>query len=242
MKALAALRSAVFALLQWIVTPIYFLIALCTAPFPPLTRYRVISGWARIMIRLARIVCGVRYRVLGAERIPPGPCILLANHQSAWETMAFQVIFPPQVWVLKKELLRVPFFGWGLSLTSPIAIDRRAGSRALKETLVQGRDRLAKGFWIVIFPEGTRRAPGDYGKYQIGGAWLAVQTGTTVLPVAHNAGELWRRNAFVKYPGLITVSVGPPIDPTGMKPDALNERAREWIVAEATRLHGTARR
>ncbi len=118
----------------------------------------------------------MRYRVIGRENFPSRPCIVLSKHQSAWETLAYQVILPPQVWVLKRELLRVPFFGWGLAMMSPIAIDRGSASRALKQTLEQGRDRLSAGWWIVVFPEGTRIAPGRRGRYHLGGAWLAGKT------------------------------------------------------------------
>ncbi|MDH5535362.1 MAG: 1-acyl-sn-glycerol-3-phosphate acyltransferase, partial [Betaproteobacteria bacterium] len=208
MKIAVLLRSALFALFQLVVTPFYALIALATFPLAPLARYRVISGWARLNVAAARLICGIRYRVIGAENIPAEPCIILAKHQSAWETLAFQVVLPPHVWVLKRELLRVPFFGWGLAMLSPIAIDRASGTRALKQTLEQGRERLHNGFSIMIFPEGTRIPPGARGRYHPGGAWLAIKTGVPVLPVAHNAGECWRRNAFLKHPGMITVSIG----------------------------------
>ena len=233
---LAVLRSTLYTLIQIVVTLPYALIALATFPLPPLSRYRIISGWAHLMLFLLRIICGVRYRVLGTEHIPTIPSIVLSKHQSAWETLAFQQIFPPQVWVLKKELLRIPFFGWGLAMTSPIAIDRSSGKAALKQIVEQGRDRLKQGFWIVIFPEGTRIAPGEKGKYGIGGAWLATHTDAPVVPVAHNAGEFWSRNAFVKLPGTITVSIGVPIDSTGMEPGELNAKVEAWIEAEMIRI------
>jgi 1-acyl-sn-glycerol-3-phosphate acyltransferase len=182
------------------------------------------------------VICGIEYRVLGAEHIPKKPSIVLSKHQSAWETLAFQKIFPPQVWVLKKELLRIPFFGWGLAMTSPIAIDRSSGKAALEQVVEQGRDRLRQGFWVVIFPEGTRIAPGKKGKYRIGGAWLATHVNVPVVPVAHNAGEFWGRNSFIKRPGTITVSIGAPIDPTGMEPGDLNVLVEAWIEAEVKRI------
>ena len=233
---LAVLRSTLYTLIQFVITPPYALIALATFPLPPLSRYRIISGWARLMLFLLRVICGVRYRVLGAEHIPKTPSIVLSKHQSAWETLAFQQIFPPQVWVLKKELLRIPFFGWGLAMTSPIAIDRGSGKAALKQIVKQGKDRLQQGFWIVIFPEGTRIAPGEKGKYGIGGAWLATHADAPVIPVAHNAGEFWSKDAFVKLPGTITVSIGAPIDSTGMEPGELNTRVETWIEAEMARI------
>ena len=240
MKAAALVRSAVFEILRSAFTVVFALISLLTFPFPPLARYRVITAWSHLVIALARTVCGVDFRVIGRENLPREPAIILSKHQSAWETLAYQVIFPPQVWVLKKSLLRVPFFGWGLAMMSPIAIDRGSGMRALKQTLEQGRARLSSGWWIVIFPEGTRTAPGSRGRYHVGGAWLACQTGARAVPVAHNAGTLWGRNAFVKYPGTITISVGPAIDPHGLAPEELNARVEHWIEQEVARL-GSAR-
>ncbi|MBA4142768.1 MAG: 1-acyl-sn-glycerol-3-phosphate acyltransferase [Nitrosospira sp.] len=226
-------------MLQIIITPLYFFVILASFPLPPLTRYRITSGWAHLMLFLLRVICGIRYRVLGVERIPPVPGIVLSKHQSGWETLAFQQIFPPQVWVLKKELLRIPFFGWGLAMTSPIAIDRSSRKAALKQIVEQGKDRLKQGFWIVIFPEGTRIPPGKKGRYGVGGAWLATHTGAPVIPVAHNAGEFWVRN-FVKLPGTVTVSIGPPIDPEGMELGDLNARVESWIEAEMARISGPA--
>lgn len=233
---IAALRSTLYFLLQIIITPPYALIVLVSYPLSPLNRYRVISGWAHIMLFLARVICGVRYCVLGTENIPKKPTIVLSKHQSAWETLVFQKIFPPQVWVLKKELLHIPFFGWGLAMTSPIAINRSLGRAALKQIVRQGRDRLQKGLWIIIFPEGTRVDPGKKGKYGIGGAWLATNTGVPVVPVAHNAGVLWGKNSFIKFPGTITVSIGEPIDPAGMDANELNNKVEEWIELEVTRI------
>ena len=188
------------------------------------------------MLFLLRVICGIRYRVIGAEHIPQTPSIMLSKHQSAWETLAFQQIFPPQVWVLKKELLLVPFFGWGLAMTSPIAIDRSSGKAALKQIVEQGKDRLKRGFWIVIFPEGTRIAPGQ--KRQIP-HWRRMACDPyrrACGPVAHNAGRFWGKNALMKLPGTITVSIGAPIDPAGMEPDDLNAKVESWIEAEVARI------
>jgi len=230
------LRSTLFALFQLVLTPPYALISLATFPFSFATRYRVISAWSRLMVAAARSICGIRYRVLGAEGLPPAPFIVLSKHQSAWETLAFQSIFPPQVWVVKRELLWLPFFGCGLAMLAPIAIDRGSGARALRQILEQGRDRLARGLCIVIFPEGTRVAPGARRDYQPGGAWLASKTEAPVVPVAHNSGELWRRNAFLKYPGTITVSIGAALDTRGLEPEEINRRVEDWIEREMQRL------
>jgi len=230
------LRSCLFLLSLIILTPPYSVISLLTFPFPPLVRYRVISNWSRIVLWLLRVLCGLRYEVQGREHIPATPTIVLSKHQSAWETIGFQSIFPPQTWVMKRSLLYVPFLGWGLAMLRPVAIDRGAGREALKQVTEQGRDRLQHGLWIVIFPEGTRVAPGETKRYGIGGAWLATHTNTPVLPVAHNAGEYWGRNSFLKYPGTITVSIGAPIDATGMKPNELNEKVQAWIEGEMRRI------
>jgi 1-acyl-sn-glycerol-3-phosphate acyltransferase len=230
------LRSTVFFVLQAGLTLVWSILSLLTFPFPPLTRYRIITTWSRIIVWLAAVVCGVRYKVYGLERLPQQPSIVLAKHQSAWETLAFEVFLPPQVWVLRRSLLRVPFFGWGLAMMNPIAIDRSAGLAALKQTLEQGRERLRAGFWIVMFPEGTRVPPGQRGRYHVGGAWLAVQTAAPVVPIAHNAGYLWGKNAFMKRPGTISVSIGEPIDPRGMRAEELSRRVEDWIEAEVARL------
>ena len=232
---LVALRSSLFAAFQLLITPVFAVIALLTFPLPALMRYRIITVWTRWVMWASRVICGIRYRVVGAENIPKEPCIILAKHQSAWETMGFQLIFPPQVWVLKKELLRVPFFGWGLAMLSPIAIDRSSRRQALQQLVEQGRQRLAAGFYIVIFPEGTRIAPGKRGKYRAGGARLAVQTNTPVLPVAHNAGLRWGKNAFLKYPGVVTVSIGPLIQPDG-DAESLVRQVEDWIENEMPHL------
>jgi 1-acyl-sn-glycerol-3-phosphate acyltransferase len=230
------MRSLLFLLGMVLLTPVYAVIAMLTFPLPPLQRYRIISGWAHITLWWLRLSCRIRYRVSGTEHLPATPAVILAKHQSAWETIAFQLIFPPQVWVLKRELLWIPFFGWGLAMTSPIAIDRSSGREALKQLVAQGRDRLRQGFWVVVFPEGTRVAPGETGKYHIGGAWLATHTQTQVVPVAHNAGEFWGKNSFLKKPGVIDVRIGPPIAVSGMKPEELNRCVQAWIEQEMLRL------
>ena len=235
------LRSCLFAVVQVLLTPPFAIIALLTFPLEPVARYRIIAVWSRLIVLAAEAICGIRYRVIGAEHIPREPCVVLSKHQSAWETVAFQVIFPPQVYVIKRELLWIPFFGWGLAMVSPIAIDRRAGMRAMKQMLEQGKDRLARGFWIIVFPEGTRMAPGARGTYQTGGAAIAIHAGAPVLPIAHNAGRCWRRRAFLKHPGVVTVSIGKPIDSRGLKAEALTRQVEDWIEPEMQRLdHGLA--
>ena len=226
------LRSSLFFLGQVITAPIFTLIAFLALPLNPVTRNVLISGWARSMIWWLRITCNIRHEVTGLENLPESPSIILSKHQSAWETLAFQAIFPTQVYVLKRELLWIPIFGWGLAMSSPIAIDRSAGREALKKLVSNGAARLKKGLWVVIFPEGTRKAPGEKGKYQIGGAWLATHTQTQVVPVAHNAGRYWAKNSFIKKPGLIKLHIGKPIQSAGLKADALNQQVEQWIESE----------
>jgi 1-acyl-sn-glycerol-3-phosphate acyltransferase len=230
------LRSSLFALALIVVTPPYAIVAIATLPLPRLTRYRIISGWSRLVILLSRMILKIDWRIEGREHLPQRPSVILAKHQSAWETMAFQLFFPPQVHVLKRELLWIPFFGWGLALMSPIAIDRRRGHSALRFMAKRGKQRLAQGFWIVVFPEGTRVAPGEKRPYQIGGAWLAAASGAPVVPVAHNAGLVWPRNAFLKRPGTVTIRIGPPIDPADRDPATINRLAEKWIEEQQKAL------
>lgn len=179
------------------------------------------------------MTCNLRYEVIGKENIPQTNSIILAKHQSAWETIAMQLIFPTQTWVLKRELLFLPFFGWGLAMTEPVAINRASGKKALRQVIKQGTDRLKRGLWLVIFPEGTRTAFGSKGKYAIGGALLAEKSGFPVVPVAHNAGKYWPKDSFIKYPGTITLSIAPMIDSSQLKAKAINQLAEDWIESQS---------
>jgi 1-acyl-sn-glycerol-3-phosphate acyltransferase len=230
------LRSLLFFVLKAALTVPFALFILFLFFLPPIPRYRAITLWARMVIWLAGAIVGIRYRVEGLENLPKEPCVVLSKHQSAWETIAFQLIFPPLSFVLKKNLLYIPFFGWGLALFSPIAIDRSAGREAMKQIEIQGKERLNTGFWVLVFPEGTRVAPGEKGNYQVGGPWLAAKAGVPVLPVAHNAGVCWPKNAFVKQPGVITVIIGPPIQTTGRKPTQVLAETEAWIENTMARL------
>lgn len=182
---------------------------------------------------------GIRPRVRGLENMPAEPCVILSKHQSAWETMTLQDLLPNgayAVFVLKKELLRVPFIGWGLAAMKMISIDRAAGKKALDQVVVQGRERLKQGFFVIVFPEGTRVKPGTTQRYKAGGAYLATHVGCKVVPVAHNAGEFWPRQAFLKTPGTVDVSIGPAFDATGLSEQEVNRRCEAWIEAEMRRL------
>ena len=182
---------------------------------------------------------GIRPKVIGIENMPQEPCIILSKHQSAWETMTLQDYVPHGaycVFVLKKELLRVPFIGWGLGAMKMISIDRAAGKNALDQVVAQGRERLKQGFYVIIVPEGTRVAPGQKRRYKPGGAYLATRVGCKVVPVAHNSGELWPRQSFLKKPGTVTVSIGPAFDATGLSEQEINERVENWIEGEMHRI------
>ncbi len=243
MAAMNALRSSLFLLLQTLLTLPYGFLGLVTFSLPRLTRYRLIRTWSTVVMALVDRILGIRYRVEGLENLPlradgmpAEPVVILSKHQSAWETIAFQQIFPPLSFVLKRELLRLPFFGWGLAAFSPIAINRGAGREALKQLVEQGQARLAAGFWVIVFPEGTRIAPGERGNYQVGGAWLACKAGVPVVPVAHNAGECWKKNAWVKQAGQVTVRIGAPIATAGRKPAEVNAEVEAWIEAQMATL------
>jgi 1-acyl-sn-glycerol-3-phosphate acyltransferase len=230
------LRAWLFYLGLFVLTIPFSLLAIVLIPLPAVTRSRWVSGWAHAVMWWLKVTCNLRYEVSGREHIPATPSIILAKHQSAWETIALQTILPPQVWVLKRELLMIPFFGWGLWAVGSIPIDRSSGREALKKLVNHGKDRLKRGLWVVIFPEGTRTAPGARAKYHIGGAWLATHTQTAVVPVAHNAGRYWRKNSILKYPGVIQVVIGPVISTNGLKPDALNQQVETWIETEMQHL------
>jgi 1-acyl-sn-glycerol-3-phosphate acyltransferase len=234
------LRSLLFYFGLLVTTPVFALlgIVLMVIPFHP--RYAIVHRWTDSTLWWLRLTCGLDWSVSGKENIPPGPGIIMCKHQSAWETMGLQQIFPPQVWLLKRELLWIPFFGWGLASLNPIAIDRGSIRKALRQTVKQGRARLQAGIWVVIFPEGTRVAPGTSGRYQSSGGLLAQETGVPVVPVAHNAGVYWSRNSICKRPGTIKVSIGPVIDPTGKSAKEITALCERWIEKESGVLAGEA--
>lgn len=227
------LRAVVYQIFLIVtVIPYAFLCVLC-APLPLHTRYRVTVGWPRLAVWGAKAILGIRWQVKGWENLPDGPAILLSKHQSAWETLFFPAYMPRELcFVYKKELHLIPFFGWGLALLRMIPIDRSKGRDAFEQVVRVGQQRIDAGRWPILFPEGTRVAPGKKVRYKMGGALLSTRTNTPVIPVAHNAGECWRRKAFIKTPGLVTVSIGPLIHPDGLSAEELNQRVQDWIEAE----------
>lgn len=233
------LRSAAFWAVFLLSTLIIAPLSLLTFPFPFKIRHGFISQWSRLNLWWLEKSCKLSYELVGLEHVDVPNGIIFAKHQSTWETLFLQQLFKPETWVLKRELLKLPFFGWGARLVEPIALDRGAGRKAVEQLIEQGRDRLEKGRWVIIFPEGTRMPPGKHGRYKIGGAALAEATGYPVIPIAHNAGEYWPRRGFIKKPGVIQVRIGKPIDPHGKTAQQILKEAETWIedrMAEITTL------
>ncbi len=206
------------------------LVLLCSVfPFP--VRYNIANLWVQFALFIAKVFCGIHHEVEGLEHIQGvRSAIVLSKHQSAWETIALRLILPPQTALLKRSLLWIPVWGWALATLKPIAIDRKKKRESLKVLLKQGKAYLSEGLWVVIFPEGTRTAPGEVKKFNAGGAILAEKTGYPVIPVAHNAGHCWARYSFLKYPGTIKVKIGPAIDSKGRKAADINAEAAAWIA------------
>lgn len=218
-------------------TPIWAAGAILIIPLPYIWRYNFLMTWSWLVINSLRPLCGVQIREQGTENIPDQPCVVMSKHQSAWETLALTKYFHPSTWVLKKSLLNIPFFGWGLRLLQPIAIDRSAAKNARQQVLEQGVQRLDAGQWVLIFPEGTRMAPGEKGRYQGGGVQLAIQAGRPIVPVAHNAGKVWPRRSFLRYPGIIDVIIGPPIETVGRQTSAVLAELEAWIEGQMASLN-----
>jgi 1-acyl-sn-glycerol-3-phosphate acyltransferase len=232
-KPVLFVRSLLFLLVMVFATLIWCWVCFAAAVLPYPKRYAVTKQWNLFVIWAGKVICGMDYRVKGWENLTDRPTILLSKHQSAWETIYLLGAMPhPLVFVFKKSLLYVPFFGWALGLLRMIPIDRSRGRDAFKNVVIQGKRRLADGQWIIMFPEGTRIPVGQAGKYKSGGTRLAIETGADIVPVAHNSGECWPRNSFLKKPGTITVSIGPAIPTAGRSPDELMEQVERWIENE----------
>ncbi|MBB1518588.1 lysophospholipid acyltransferase family protein [Aquipseudomonas guryensis] len=243
MTTVQAIRTFLFYLLLSSSSFFWCILCVFIAPFLPFrARYRfVIQAWCRCATWLAKTVVGLRYEVEGLENIPQQPCVVLAKHQSTWETFYLSALFEPLSQVVKRELLYVPFFGWAMAMLKPIAIDRSNPKAALKQLAKQGHERLGQGAWVLIFPEGTRIPPGQIGKFSRGGTSLAVNAGLPVLPIAHNAGEFWPKHGWAKYPGTIKVVIGPVMHAEGSGPRAiaeLNERVFAWVQQTQQRISG----
>ena len=237
---MATFRGILFLVYQALVTPVYAVVMLATFWLPRVPRYRIAAHWCRMSLLGARFICGVRWRVEGLDRLPRTPHVVMSKHSSTWETLALNIWLPPLAFVAKQELLKLPFFGWGFALASPITIDRKAGRDAMEQIVEQGRERFAQGFWIVVYPEGTRIRAGTRGRYKTGGARLATALDVPILPVAHNAGWLWPKGTVAKRAGEITLVFGTPIVSRGKDPAALTAEVETWIEAEVARLGAPA--
>lgn len=242
-KWVIAVRSLIYLLGQTLSTLILGPMMLVLWPAPFRVRYGAANLWVRFNLWVLRVVCGLRYSVRGREHIPQGHSgLILCKHQSAFETLVLQVIFPPVVFILKEELLRIPFWGWAMATLEPIAIDRAAKAKALKQILRVGAERIHDGRWIVLFPEGTRVPPGSRGRYGSSGGMLAQRAACPVIPVAHNAGEFWAKNGFMKYPGQIEIVLGPLLDGSALSAAEINQQAEEWIEREMVAITHPSKR
>lgn len=226
------LRSLLYTSWLFLGTGIYACFVLMLFWGPTAWLYVLADHWARGQLWVLKVLCGLTYSVEGRENIPAGAHVSMWRHSSTWETIAQAAIFPPQAWVLKRELIWIPIVGWAIWLLRPIAINRKAGASAVNQVVDQGKRRLAAGYWILIFPEGTRVGVGEVRKYGVSGSLLASRAGCKIVPVAHNAGKFWPRRGWVKRPGEIRVAIGPPIEASGRDPRELNEEVRAWIEAK----------
>jgi len=234
MQLIGSLLFTAFLFVWTFVYAIIFVIVAVCLPFP--RRFTLARGWAATLLWVLRLTCRLSYVVEGRERLPAGSHVALWKHSSSWETLAMNVIFPRQVWVLKRELQWIPIVGWGIRLLHAIAIDRKAGKVAVNQVVEQGRQRLAEGDWVMVFPEGTRMAPGETRRYGVSGALLAASADALIVPVAHNAGYFWPRRGLVKRRGVIRVVIGAPIVASGRDPREINEEAQAWIEEQVRRL------
>jgi 1-acyl-sn-glycerol-3-phosphate acyltransferase len=241
--ALAALRSLLFLLWMAVTVVPWALVVLVLSIFvSSTTMYWACAGWLRVAIWGCRVICGVQARVTGLENVPSaadakGAVLLAPKHQSTWETFAFPTLMPhPLAYVFKRELLYIPFFGWAMARMDMIHIDRSKRAEAWNRVAEQGRRLFAEGVWVIMFPEGTRTPRGGQGTYKTGASRLAVATGVPVVPIAVTSARCWPRKSFLVRPGLIDVSIGPPIPSAGRDAEQVMREVEAWIEAEMRRL------
>lgn len=230
------IRSLLFYVGQIISTLLFAPLGVIVFPLSFNTRYYIVTRWTTFNLWWLKVCCNVRYKIEGLDNIPDKACIVMCKHQSAFETLALQLIFVPQVWILKRELLKIPIYGWGLASMQPIAIDRGSAIKSFRQIVTQGCQRLKEGLWVIIFPEGTRVAPSEKGAYLPGGGMLAAKSGANVIPVAHNAGFLWPRNGLIKKPGTITLVIGPVIQSSNKSAKQITEEVETWIETTVSSL------
>ncbi len=222
-------RSVVFTFWLFLSVPFYVFVLLLATPLPHRMRYAVAVAWVDQVMWVMRHLVGLDYRVVGRENIPAEASVVLLKHSSTLETLAELQLFPAQTWVLKRELMFAPFFGWGIALLKPIAINRGAGRSAVRQVISQGTARLREGIWVMIFPEGTRMPAGQTRRYGVSGAALAAAAGCKIVPVAHDAGQYWPRRGWLKKPGTVTFVIGEPVDAVGRDPREVNQEIQDWI-------------
>ncbi len=240
-KTVQYVRSSIYWFLMVLSGIVIGLLTVLTFPLSVDKRYAFARSWALLNLWLLKHICKLSHSVEGAENIPNEGVVVLSKHQSTWDTMIMQAILPHVRWVLKRELLRVPFFGWGLAMLKPIAIDRAAGHIAVAQLVEQGGPMLDAGYWVVVFPEGTRTHPGQKKRYKQGGSILAVETGHPVVLIAHNAGEFWPRHSFLKWPGTITLRIGPVVDTKGKTAEQVTNIAHDWIEGQMEEISDPSR-
>ena len=194
-------------------------------------RYKILITWAHFVFRWLGFCCGIKYQVTGLENVPATPCVILAKHQSMWETLCLPYLLQPTTFVLKQELMRIPLFNTGLALAEPIVIDRSQTTAAARKMLKEGTERLSKGYNVLIFPEGTRVAPREWGRIKPTGARLACNAKVPILPIVHNAGEHWGAKQFIKYPGTIQIIIGAPLESNDQTPQILSKTVEQWMKA-----------
>lgn len=224
------IRSTIFWFLALGIIPFYLIMGYVLIIVNARIRHKALSTWGRAFTLLARYICGVKYTAIGQENLPNSPSLLVSNHQSTWETFAYVAILPQHIWILKRELIRLPFFGWTLRMASPIAIDRSNRSAATQQILRQSAERVAKGFSILVFPEGTRVAPGAIKSFKPGAARIALALNIPIVPIANNAGYCMPRSSYMLYPGTIEIIIDKPIYPKADETaDQLTSRVEQVI-------------
>ncbi|MDP1520747.1 lysophospholipid acyltransferase family protein [Porticoccus litoralis] len=231
------LRSICFYVLYFLIVIFFGVLSSLSGPFLSyINRHRMLTTAGMLIVRSLSLTCGVKIKVEGLENIPDGPCVVLSKHQSTWETFFLQRLFMPVSTILKQELLKIPFFGWGIRLMHPIAIDRSNPRQAMVQVMQQGKQRISEGNRVVIYPEGTRTPYGKVGKYGRSGAALAIASKVPVVPIAHNAGYCWPSHQLLKRSGVVHVVIGKPISTTDKESQALTEEVKEWIEGQQDRL------
>ena len=230
------IRSSLFLLGSEIILIFVALLLLLSFYMPLKYRYKIGSLWGKFNIWWLGVTCNIQSKIIGAENIPDKACVIISNHQSTWETFAFQKIFPHQTWVLKKQLLWIPIFGWGLALLKPIIINRSEKLKAIKKIIKQGTQRIKSGIFVIIFPEGTRQPHGKIGNYQKGGVAIAKKAKVDLLPIYHNAGKFWSKGGFIKYPGVVTIVIAKPINAAEKSATALTQQIKDWTVSQSKNL------